>query len=171
MMATTMTPPATAAILKTTKMATTKTSTTRADALPHRVVCVSLTAQTAALPLASFTAPPMADLLSPTDTPVGTLPPFEVAKAFAFSCCPCTNGEAHRENLSTADGRGQEDIPRATAGSEGWRKAWPHCGDYCRKKVQGAGLVPRQSARQAHGATACIFRATEKGDGTCGHGN
>ena len=26
----------------------------------------------------------MADLLSPTDTPVGTLPPFEVAKAFAF---------------------------------------------------------------------------------------
>ena len=26
----------------------------------------------------------MADLLSPTDTPVGTLPPFEIAKAFAF---------------------------------------------------------------------------------------
>ena len=39
--------------------------------------------ETDSAPLA-FAAPPMAHLLSPKDTPVGTLPPFEVAKAFAF---------------------------------------------------------------------------------------
>ena len=66
-------------------MTTTRSTTTATETLKHHVALVSLTAQLVALAaLASFAAPLMADLLSPSDTPTGTLPPFEVAKAFAF---------------------------------------------------------------------------------------